>query len=122
MSNPDSKEAVLAHNKLVKDTWNEMQSLAMETEALLSTCKVKKAKTKTGMKTGNAKDHFDATKTGGKKGATVSMDDSGLKGTGGGKGKKGKSLKGSTSMKGSQSTTKLEQQQHAKTTGRVHCV
>eukprot|EP00606_Chrysophyceae_sp_TOSAG23-5_P000215 GSChrysophyteH2.ASY1.ANO1.1443.1 assembled CDS len=115
MSNPDSKEAVLAHNKLVKDTWDEMQSLAMETEALLSTCKVKKAKTKTGMKTGNARDHFDATKTGGKKGATVSMDDSGLKGTGGGKGKKGKSLKGSTSMKGSQSTTKLEQQQHAKT-------
>ncbi len=117
--NPDSKEAVLAHNKQVKETWDEMQSLAAETDALLSTCKTGKDKKTTmpkGMKTGGAKDHFDSTKNGGKNKTKTSMDDSTIRSSGKlGKGKKGKSLKGSGGLKGSQSTTKLEQQQFAQT-------
>ena len=118
MSNPDSREAVLAHNKEVKDTWEEMEALAAETNALLSTCIVKGNKTtkKLNMKTGNAKDHFDTTK---KKGKKESMDDLHMKGMGksgkGGKGKNGSGAASSMQMSGSMSTSKLSQQQNAKT-------
>jgi len=125
MSNPDSREAVLAHKKQVKDTWEEMEALAAETNALLTTCVVKgnKSSKKSNMKTGNAKDHFDATKTKPKK---ESMDDIHMKtmgtsgsgagkGSGKGKGEGGKNSASSLQMSGSMSTSKLSQQQNAKT-------
>ena len=127
ISNPNDKEAILAHSKSVKDTWDDIQLLNSETEALLNSCKVKddgKTKKKSGgMKTGNAKDHFDSTKNGGKKSKTkTSMDDSTVmrssKSGGSGKGKKGKGMAGSGTLNGSRSTSKLEQQQqNAKTQG-----
>ena len=115
MSNPDSREAVLAHKQSVKETWHEIEALAAETNALLSTCVVKgKESKKKGMKTGNAKDLIDTAKKMTSK--KESMDDIHMRTMNSSKGKKTKGSAKNEQMSGSQSVSKEAQLQMAKTT------